>query len=84
MPQIEQGGECRVESRYFLQSRKAKMREFATSVRRLWRFESIHWALDLDIALPDESSRIRRENAAANDTFATVYRVSRRARHFQA
>ncbi len=69
--QIEQGGECRVEVRYFLLSRPAKVNEFATSVRSHWSVESMHWVLD--VVFHDDASRIRTKNATANFTFTRRY-----------
>ncbi len=69
--QIEQGDECRVEVRYFLLSREARVREFATSVRSHWQVESMHWVLD--VVFHDDASRIRTANATANFTFTRRY-----------
>lgn len=65
--QIEHGDECRVEVRYFLLSRPARVNEFATSVRSHWSVESMHWVLD--VVFHDDASRIRTKNATANFTF---------------
>lgn len=69
--QIEEGGQCRVEVRYFLTSRPAKVNEFATSVRSHWSVESMHWVLD--VVFHDDASRIRTKNATANFTFTRRY-----------
>lgn len=69
--QIEEGEECRVEVRYFLLSRDAKVGEFATSVRSHWQIESMHWVLD--VVFHDDASRIRTANATANFTFVRRY-----------
>ncbi|MEM1228859.1 MAG: ISAs1 family transposase, partial [Planctomycetota bacterium] len=69
--QIEEGEECRVEVRYFLLSRDAKVGEFATSVRSHWSIESMHWVLD--VVFHDDASRIRTRNATANFTFTRRY-----------
>ncbi len=69
--QIEEGDNCRVEVRYFLISRKARVGEFATSVRSHWSVESMHWVLD--VVFHDDASRIRTRHATANFTFVRRY-----------
>lgn len=69
--QIEEGGECRVEVRYYLSSRTPKVSEFATSVRGHWSVESMHWVLD--VVFHDDASRIRTKHATANFTFVRRY-----------
>jgi len=69
--QIEEGGKCRVEVRYFLSSRSPKVSESATSVRSHWSVESMHWVLD--VVFHDDASRIRTKHATANFTFVRRY-----------
>ncbi|WP_044254571.1 ISAs1 family transposase, partial [Rhodopirellula sp. SWK7] len=68
---VQEGDQCRVEVRYFLISRPARVSEFATSVRSHWSVESIHWVLD--VVFHDDACRIRTKNATANFTFTRRY-----------
>ncbi len=51
-----------VETRYFISSLESNAEKFANSVRNHWGIEnSLHWILD--VALREDDSRIRKDNA---------------------
>lgn len=64
---VERDGKTSAEIRYYLSSRPAKVKEFATSVRNHWSIESMHWVLD--VVFHDDASRIRKGNATSNIGF---------------
>ena len=57
--------------RYYLSSRKAKVGEFAASVRGHWSIESLHWILD--VVFHEDASRVRMGNAQANLSYVRKY-----------
>ena len=63
----ESQGEQRVEVRYYLSSRRPKVKEFSQSVRSHWSIESMHWILD--VVFHEDASRIRTGYAAENMSF---------------
>lgn len=67
----ERNGECHVEVRYYLMSRKFRVRDFASYVRDHWQIESMHWVLD--VVFHEDASRIRTGNATANMSFVRRY-----------
>lgn len=52
------------EVRYYISSRPAKVKEFATGTRGHWMIESMHWILD--VVLAEDDSRLRNGDAAEN------------------
>ena len=63
----ESQGEQKVEVRYYLSSRRPKVKEFSQSVRSHWSIESMHWILD--VVFHEDASRIRTGYAAENMSF---------------
>jgi predicted transposase YbfD/YdcC len=58
-------GKTSVETRYFISSLDNNVELFAKSVRGHWGIEnSLHWILD--VAMREDKSRIRKDNAPAN------------------
>ena len=58
-------GKTSVETRYFITSLDNNVELFAEAVRGHWRIEnSLHWILD--VAMREDKSRIRKDNAPAN------------------
>jgi predicted transposase YbfD/YdcC len=58
-------GKTSVETRYFITSLDNNVELFAKSVRGHWGIEnSLHWILD--VAMREDKSRIRKDNAPAN------------------
>ena len=58
-------GKTTVETRYFISSLESNAEKFANSVRNHWGIEnSLHWILD--VALREDDSRIRKDNAPEN------------------
>ncbi|MEL6106043.1 MAG: ISAs1 family transposase [Planctomycetota bacterium] len=64
----ERAGITREEVRYYISSRPALVGEFANCVRNHWRFESMHWILDM--VFHEDASRVRTKNAASNLSFS--------------
>jgi predicted transposase YbfD/YdcC len=50
--------------RHYINSRPAKVKEFAIATRGHWMIESMHWILD--VVLAEDDSRIRNGNGAEN------------------
>lgn len=54
-----------IETRYYITSLKADVKQFAEAVRGHWGIENcLHWVLDVNFK--DDNSRIRKENAPQN------------------
>jgi len=66
-------GKTTVETRYFISSFEDNAEQFANSVRSHWGIEnSLHWILD--VALREDDSRIRKDNAPEN--FAVLQHIA--------
>ncbi|WP_373529915.1 ISAs1 family transposase [Nostoc sp.] len=66
-------GKTTVETRYFISSLESNAEKFANSVRNHWGIEnSLHWILD--VALREDDSRIRKDNAPEN--FAVLRHIA--------
>ena len=53
--------------RYYISSRDPKVQEFASSVRKHWSIESMHWILD--VVFREDASRIRNGDGTENFAF---------------
>ena len=62
------------EVRYYINSRAAKVGEFADSVRKHWGIESMHWILD--VVFGEDASRIRTGHATENMSFTRRFVTS--------
>ena len=62
--QTDYGEKQTSEARYYIVSRKPRVREFSQSVRGHWSIESMHWILDVVFA--EDSSRIRNGDGTEN------------------
>ena len=58
------GGKQTSEVRHYISSREPRVKEFATSVRRHWSIESMHWILD--VVFREDDSRLRNGHVAEN------------------
>jgi predicted transposase YbfD/YdcC len=66
-------GEPGVQRRYFITSAQCPVRDFARTLREHWHIENNpHWSVD--VTLPEDASRVRRDHAAQN--FATLRRFA--------
>ena len=66
-------GQTTTEVRYFIGSRRMKVRKYARVLRDHWRIENNqHW--QLDISFREDASRIQQRNAAEN--FALLRRMA--------
>ncbi len=70
----EHGEKHTSEVRYYISSRDPKVKEFASSVRKHWSIESMHWILDVVFA--EDASRIRNGDAAENFGFLRKFVIS--------
>jgi predicted transposase YbfD/YdcC len=69
----EGDGQRTFETRYFIGSKRAKARYYASATRRHWGVENnLHW--QLDVTFGEDRSRLQGRNAAAN--FALVRRLA--------
>ena len=60
--------------RYYISSRKPKVKEFAKSTRGHWSIESMHWILDVVFA--EDASRIRNGDGTENFAFLRKFVLS--------
>ncbi len=60
----ETAGKHSSEVRYYILSRPARVKEFATATRSHWSIESMHWILDVVFA--EDASRLRNRASAEN------------------
>lgn len=68
-----ENGKTTVERRYYISSLDLDAKKFGNSVRNHWGIEnSLHWVLD--VALGEDNSRIRKENAPHN--FAVLRHIA--------
>lgn len=72
--QTDEQGERRLEIRYYILSRPAKVKEFAQSVRSHWSIESMHWILD--VVFSEDHSRLRNGHSAENYSFLRKFVIS--------
>jgi len=63
----EYGAQHHGDVRYYITSRRPRVREFATSVRSHWGIESMHWVLDM--VFGEDASRLRNGASAENYSF---------------
>jgi predicted transposase YbfD/YdcC len=70
----EEKGERRLEIRYYILSRPAKVNEFARSIRSHWSIESMHWILD--VVFSEDHSRLRNGHSAENYSFLRKFVIS--------
>jgi predicted transposase YbfD/YdcC len=62
------------EVQYSISSRAPKVKEFATSVRRHWAIESIHWILD--VVFHEDTNRLRNGGSTQNFGFLRRFVIS--------
>ncbi len=70
----EHGDQQSCEVRYYISSREPKVKEFASSVRKHWSIESMHWILDVVFA--EDASRIRNGDGTENFGFLRKFVLS--------
>jgi len=70
----EQNGKQTSDVRYYISSRKPKVKEFASSVRQHWSIESMHWVLD--VVFGEDASRIRNGDGTENFGFLRKFVIS--------
>jgi len=70
----ERGGKQTSDVRYYISSRDPKVKEFASSVRKHWAIESMHWILDVVFA--EDASRIRNGDGPENFGFLRKFVIS--------
>jgi predicted transposase YbfD/YdcC len=70
----EQGGKQTSAVRYYISSRAPRVKEFASSVRKHWSIESMHWVLDVVFA--EDASRIRNGDGTENFGFLRKFVIS--------
>jgi predicted transposase YbfD/YdcC len=72
--QTGQGNTQTSEVRYYISSRKPRVKEFAKSARGHWSIESMHWILD--VVFSEDSSRIRNGDGTENFGFLRKFVIS--------
>ncbi len=60
--------------RYYISSREPKVKEFASSLRKHWSIESMHWVLD--VVFGEDASRIRNGDGTENFGFLRKFVIS--------
>ena len=70
----EQDGNQTSDVRYYISSRDPKVKEFASSVRKHWSIESMHWILD--VVFGEDASRIRNGDGTENFGFLRKFVIS--------
>jgi len=60
--------------RYYISSREPKVKEFASSLRKHWSIESMHWILD--VVFSEDASRIRNGDGTENFGFLRKFVIS--------
>lgn len=70
----ERDGKQTSEVRYYVSSRLPKVKEFASSVRKHWSIESMHWVLD--VIFGEDASRIRNGDGTENFGFLRKFAIS--------
>lgn len=71
---VTKDGKETSEVRYYISSRKAKVGEFAESVRSHWAIESMHWILDA--VFSEDDSRLRNGDSPQNFSFLRKFVIS--------
>ena len=71
---IERDGKQTSEVRYYISSRPPRVKEFATSTRKHWGIESMHWILD--VIFNEDASRIRNGDGTENFGFLRKFVLS--------
>ncbi len=71
---IERDGKQTSEVRYYISSRPPRVKEFATSTRKHWGIESMHWILD--VIFNEDASRIRNGDGSENFGFLRKFVLS--------
>jgi predicted transposase YbfD/YdcC len=70
----EHDGKQTSDVRYFISSRAPKVKEFASSVRKHWSIESMHWILD--VVFHEDQSRVRNGDGPENFGFLRKFVIS--------
>jgi predicted transposase YbfD/YdcC len=70
----EHNGKHTSEVRYYITSREPKVKEFASSVRKHWSIETMHWILD--VVFGEDVSRIRNGDGTENFGFLRKFVIS--------
>lgn len=70
----EKDGKQTNDVRYYISSRPPKVKEFASSVRKHWLIESMHWILD--VVFREDESRVRNGDAPENFGFLRKFVIS--------